>query len=198
MTSPASPFGTNSSSMSPISSSSSSNSERGSEGGNSSEHQGATASPPLPKSEESEKSEKSKRKEGKLRRLFRHYGAVAGVTYGGVYVATLASIYVLVRNDIIHTGDIMDLVNKLGVEEYLKKKDITLNAKTADFSLAWIATKLTEPLRLAFTISITPKIARMLGRAPPKEESTLQSMKKHYADAKESVKDARDSMKKSR
>ena len=33
---------------------------------------------------------------------------------------------------------------------------------------AWVATKLTEPARLALSVMITPKIARALGRAPPK------------------------------
>jgi hypothetical protein len=37
------------------------------------------------------------------------------------------------------------------------------------FMMAWLVTKLTEPLRLVVTVGITPRIARALGRAPPKE-----------------------------
>ncbi len=40
------------------------------------------------------------------------------------------------------------------------------NSKAGTFLLAWLTTKLTEPVRLLVTILITPRIARMLGRFP--------------------------------
>jgi len=36
------------------------------------------------------------------------------------------------------------------------------------FALAWVTTKFTEPVRLLVTIMIVPRIARYLGRVPPK------------------------------
>jgi hypothetical protein len=43
-----------------------------------------------------------------------------------------------------------------------------VNSKTGSFVIAWVATKFTEPLRLAITLAITPRIARLVGRAPKK------------------------------
>lgn len=36
--------------------------------------------------------------------------------------------------------------------------------RASTFVLAWVATKFTEPIRLAITLAITPKVARMLSR----------------------------------
>lgn len=58
----------------------------------------------------------------------------------------------------------MTLAEDLGVAKYLELEHV--NSRTGSFLLAWIATKFTEPLRLAVTLAITPRIARFLGRAP--------------------------------
>lgn len=55
---------------------------------------------------------------------------------------------------------------ELGIAKYLEVEHV--NSKTGTFLLAWIATKFTEPLRLAVTLAITPRVARFFGRAPPK------------------------------
>ena len=61
--------------------------------------------------------------------------------------------------------DIQHLVDALGLAHYYEHID----PRKGDFAVAWLATKFTEPLRLALTAAITPTAARMLGRAPPKE-----------------------------
>lgn len=41
------------------------------------------------------------------------------------------------------------------------------NPHVANFAVAWLATKTTEPIRLGFTVVTVPRIARYLGRVPP-------------------------------
>ena len=53
-----------------------------------------------------------------------------------------------------------------------------LNPKTGQFGVAWVLTKLTEPLRLLVAVAITPRIARLLGRVP-KDEKFSESLAKH-------------------
>jgi len=59
----------------------------------------------------------------------------------------------------------MSLVDKLGMADHMPSD---VSPKSSSFLLAWVATKLTEPARAALTLIVTPKVARMLGRAPPK------------------------------
>lgn len=58
----------------------------------------------------------------------------------------------------------MTFAEDLGIAKYLEVERV--NAKTGTFLIAWIATKFTEPVRLAVTLAITPRIARFFGRAP--------------------------------
>ncbi|KAF1331723.1 Membrane protein, partial [Globisporangium splendens] len=74
--------------------------------------------------------------------------------YGFVYTVTLRLM------------SFVTLAEDLGIAKYLEVERV--NAKTGTFLLAWIATKFTEPVRLAVTLAITPRIARFLRRAPPK------------------------------
>lgn len=62
-------------------------------------------------------------------------------------------------------ADVMSLVDKLGMADHMPSD---VSPKSSSFLLAWVATKLTEPARAALTLIVTPKVARMLGRAPPK------------------------------
>uniref|UniRef100_M4BYX8 DUF1279 domain-containing protein n=1 Tax=Hyaloperonospora arabidopsidis (strain Emoy2) TaxID=559515 RepID=M4BYX8_HYAAE len=134
----------------------------------------------------------------RLKDLWRKYGAVAMGTYFSLYGAVLGSIYLAIDQGWVHTDtgrnsndkpsdenfDLVSTTNKfvkwaedLGIAQYLEVERV--NAKTGSFLLAWIATKFTEPLRLALTVAATPRIARFLGRAPklpPKTTGKLASM----------------------
>lgn len=44
---------------------------------------------------------------------------------------------------------------------------IERNPHVANFALAWVATKFTEPVRLLVTVGIVPKVGRFLGKKPP-------------------------------
>ena len=136
----------------------------------------------------------------RLKDLWRKYGVVAMGTYFSLYGAVLGSIYLAIDQGWVHTAtgrnsrkhekqsdedfDLVSTTNKfvnwaedLGIAQYLEVERV--NAKTGSFLLAWVATKFTEPLRLALTVAATPRIARFLGRAPklpPKTPGKLATM----------------------
>uniref|UniRef100_K3WLD2 DUF1279 domain-containing protein n=1 Tax=Globisporangium ultimum (strain ATCC 200006 / CBS 805.95 / DAOM BR144) TaxID=431595 RepID=K3WLD2_GLOUD len=125
----------------------------------------------------------------RLKDLWRKYGIVAIGTYFSMYGIVLGSIYVAIDQGWVRTAktsrgsdsdnadnndfNVVTATNKfvtfaedLGVAKYLEVERV--NAKTGTFLLAWVATKFTEPVRLAVTLAITPRIARFLRRVPPK------------------------------
>ncbi|CAI5730146.1 unnamed protein product [Hyaloperonospora brassicae] len=134
----------------------------------------------------------------RLKDLWRKYGVVAMGTYFSLYGAVLGSIYLAIDQGWVHTAtgrnsreheqqsdfDLVSTTNKfvkwaedVGIAQYLEVERV--NAKTGSFLLAWVATKFTEPLRLALTVAATPRIARFLGRAPklpPKTPGKLATM----------------------
>ncbi|GMF32626.1 unnamed protein product [Phytophthora fragariaefolia] len=65
------------------------------------------------------------------------------------------------------------IAEDLGIAQYLEVERVS--SKSGTFLLAWIATKFTEPVRLAVTIAVTPRIARFLGRAPKLPPKALRS-----------------------
>ena len=116
----------------------------------------------------------------KLKVLWKQYGGVAVVTYLSVYICTLSSVFVSLDLDIFNAAtfglDPNAAVKKFcDVVEYATGINtlpnyIRENPRVGTFALAWVMTKFTEPIRLGFTISIVPSIARFLGRAPPKKQ----------------------------
>uniref|UniRef100_H3GLJ1 DUF1279 domain-containing protein n=1 Tax=Phytophthora ramorum TaxID=164328 RepID=H3GLJ1_PHYRM len=122
----------------------------------------------------------------RLKDLWRKYGVVAIGTYLTMYGAVLGSVYLAIDQGWVRTNkrtsskgegqsdetfNLVTTTNKfvrfaedLGIAQYLEVERV--NSKTGTFLLAWIATKFTEPVRLALTIAVTPRIARFLGRAP--------------------------------
>ncbi|KAE8895025.1 hypothetical protein PF005_g909 [Phytophthora fragariae] len=133
---------------------------------------------------------------GRLKDLWRKYGVVAIGTYMSMYGVVLGSMYLAIDQGWVHTAkrssskgegqadesfNLVTTTNKfvkiaedLGIAQYLEVERV--NSKTGTFLLAWIATKFTEPVRLAVTLAVTPRIARFLGRAPklpPKVPRTI-------------------------
>nr|CCA16393.1 conserved hypothetical protein [Albugo laibachii Nc14] len=118
--------------------------------------------------------------------LWRKYGLVAIGTYFTMYGIVLGTIYISIENGLISKNrnvrsnkdtttdfDVVSTTNKMialaedyGLAKYLDVERV--NSKTGSFVIAWVATKFTEPIRLAITLAITPRIARFLGRAPKK------------------------------
>ncbi|EEY61676.1 uncharacterized protein PITG_02010 [Phytophthora infestans T30-4] len=142
----------------------------------------------------------------RLKDLWRKYGIVAIGTYLSMYGAVLGSMYLAIDQGWLRTNrrtsskgegqsdesfNLVATTNKwiaedLGIAQYLEVEQVS--SKTGTFLLAWIATKFTEPVRLALTIAVTPRIARFLGRAPklpPKAPGKIASMIKKQTASKE-------------
>jgi len=102
----------------------------------------------------------------KLQQLWHDYGFVGIGTYLGVYVCTLGTMYLAISSGVLGGDVVLWFVDKLGMADHFSTD---ISPKSSSFLLAWVATKLTEPPRLAVAVILTPYIARMLGRAPPKQ-----------------------------
>ncbi|KAG6617478.1 uncharacterized protein IUM83_02390 [Phytophthora cinnamomi] len=122
----------------------------------------------------------------RLKDLWRKYGVVAIGTYLSMYGVVLGSMYLAIDqgwvrtnkrtsskgegqpdesfNLVTTTNKFVKIAEDLGIAQYLEVERVS--SKTGTFLLAWIATKFTEPVRLAVTLAVTPRIARFLGRAP--------------------------------
>ncbi|ETK95787.1 hypothetical protein F441_01366 [Phytophthora nicotianae CJ01A1] len=147
----------------------------------------------------------------RLKDLWRKYGIVAIGTYLTMYGVVLGSMYLAIDqgwvrtnkrtnskgegqldesfNLVTTTNKFVKIAEDLGIAKYLEVEQVS--SKTGTFLLAWIATKFTEPVRLALTIAITPRIARFLGRAPklpPKAPGKIATMIKKQTASKEKPK----------
>jgi hypothetical protein len=97
---------------------------------------------------------------GRLRQAWNQYGWVAVGTYAGVYVGTLAGLTTLVSMDVIGAGGAIQLFRTLHIDSLI---DLDLiDPKLGDFALAWVLTKVVEPLRLVVSLSITPTVANVV------------------------------------
>ncbi|KAF4323030.1 hypothetical protein BBO99_00003411 [Phytophthora kernoviae] len=144
----------------------------------------------------------------RLKDLWRKYGIVAIGTYLSLYGAVLGSIYVAIDQGWVRTSkrrssregqeesfNLITTTNKfvkfaedMGIAQYLEVERV--NSKTGSFLLAWVATKFTEPVRLAVTLAVTPRIARFLGRAPKLPLKVSRSVKKELLNkAKQQLKE---------
>ncbi len=114
-------------------------------------------------------------KMGKLRLMVKRYGAVAVVTYLGVYVGTLGMLFAAVESGVnpfdygLDSGWLVEKATGM-LEGYSWSEPfveaIQNNPHAGNFAVAWILTKFTEPVRMLVTIAIVPRIARALGKAP--------------------------------
>lgn len=122
---------------------------------------------------------------GKLKLMVSRYGSVAIVTYLGVYVSTLALLYGAIESGLnpfdYGMGDSGSLVGKVTgmLEGYSWAEPIVesieKNPHVGNFAVAWILTKITEPVRALVTIAVVPRIARAVGKAPPKQPKQKSS-----------------------
>eukprot|EP00051_Salpingoeca_urceolata_P012995 m.162602 g.162602 ORF g.162602 m.162602 type:complete len:317 (+) comp17668_c1_seq1:342-1292(+) len=111
-----------------------------------------------------------------FRVLLKRYGAVFFGTYMAVYVSTLLLLYTgletgvllpkeMVQNPRAAVDKLVNLLEYIGFPDSIGKA-IRSNHAYTNLALAWVATKITEPLRMIIAIALTPKLARMFGRAP--------------------------------
>ncbi|CAK4703581.1 hypothetical protein LEN26_010557 [Aphanomyces euteiches] len=122
----------------------------------------------------------------KFKELWNKYGWVGVGTYLSVYVTTLGSMFVAIETGLLSTGapkegesedgngsfNIVSATNALtewtksvGLGSHFNVPEVS--PATGSFLIAWVATKFTEPIRLAVTLMITPRIARYLRARKP-------------------------------
>lgn len=127
--------------------------------------------------------------------MMRRYGPVLVGTYAGVYLTTLGTFFVGVQSGLLDPAYLFSLFGHVDageakntvdlVVDWMKNHTITepyvpfmeRNPYLANFAVAWIAVKFTEPIRAAISLGITPRVARALGYAskeddPVEEESS--------------------------
>mmetsp|Transcript_12451 Transcript_12451/g.19277 ORF Transcript_12451/g.19277 Transcript_12451/m.19277 type:complete len:301 (-) Transcript_12451:193-1095(-) len=131
--------------------------------------------------------------------MFQQYGPVFAGTYFAVYVTTLGSLFAGVDSGLIDPVTILSIGQSVGeatggattgdevatqkstvdmvvhlLEEYSFTSSwapvVQRNPHFANLAVAWVATKFTEPIRIALTMAVTPRLALYLGRVPLEEE----------------------------
>jgi hypothetical protein len=87
----------------------------------------------------------------KFKALLEAYGRVAVVVYFGIFLATLAGFAIAIS---------------FGIELESAKGGAGL------LMASWLATKLTQPLRIAGTLALTPLVAKMLNKKRPESQAS--------------------------
>jgi len=117
-----------------------------------------------------------------FREMVRQYGPVFVWTYGGVYISTLGIFFLGIDSGLVDPAYIVNYVSppvegdpiKSSVEVVVEVMDhyawtrpwvpfFERNPGLANFGIAWIAVKFTEPIRFGFTVAIVPRLARYFG-----------------------------------
>lgn len=128
-----------------------------------------------------EKSAKVARKGAKTaKEMLQQYGPVFVGTYMSVYFLTWGTLFLGMDSGLLDPVQIMGYIGS-GVEEgkstvhlvveYMEKYSWTKpyaaivekNPHFANLGVAWVTTKFTEPIRLAVTLGVVPKLARHFG-----------------------------------
>lgn len=98
-----------------------------------------------------------------VKKLFTSYGWFAVATYGGVYVGTLSTIFLLIRTGVWVPApfDVGAYLNAWSIKKaLLGDEPLNLPPALSDFLFAWLLTKTTEPVRLVVTIAAVPWLVR--------------------------------------
>jgi hypothetical protein len=116
----------------------------------------------------------------------KQYGPVFIGTYASIYIVTLCSVYIGVDSGTVDPVTLFSYLQEgEGIQESKSTADLVIsylqtyswtrpavpflerNPHFANLGVAWVATKLTEPIRLVVTMGIVPKLADYLGYLPP-------------------------------
>lgn len=116
----------------------------------------------------------------KAKELWNSYGYVALGTYFSLYVCTLGSFFICLDQDLLNAaafgldpvvaikkvcGIVENLTGYTTLPEYVKD-----HPQVGTLAIAWFMTKLTEPVRIALSLLVVPKIAKLFGmsaKMPP-------------------------------
>lgn len=128
--------------------------------------------------------------------MMRKYGPVFIGTYASVYLTTLGLLFGCVQSGAldpiylfslfgqVDTGEsqsIVDLVVEwMKNHSFTEKYASTVEEKPylANFAVAWIAVKFTEPIRAAVAIGLTPRVARFIGHQKEEDDEETSEEEK--------------------
>lgn len=119
--------------------------------------------------------------------MMKKYGPTFVATYLSVYVGNLSLFYLGIASGMLDpvmmigyvTGNHEEVRSTaIVVSELLEKYTITApfaetvkeKPNLANFAVAWISTKFTEPIRMGVSVAIVPSVARYFGTIPKTEE----------------------------
>jgi hypothetical protein len=132
--------------------------------------------------------------------MLRRYGHVFVITYLLIYVLALGLVFIGVESGVL---DPVVLFRWLGLHDdgaastveavanWMKNhhvtspyaKYVTNNSSVANFVVAWIAVKFTEPVRIGLALAVTPRVAGYFGRnADVDEEESTAAETTHGSD----------------
>eukprot|EP00919_Chromeraceae_sp_WS-2016_P041556 GHVR01099023.1.p1 GENE.GHVR01099023.1~~GHVR01099023.1.p1 ORF type:complete len:262 (+),score=46.84 GHVR01099023.1:1-786(+) len=102
----------------------------------------------------------------KLKNLWGKYGWLTVSTYFSVYVGTLCSFYTAISSGYFTANHAKKMVKQFSFLHDRVDPSTLDNVETVKgrFLIAWVATKLVEPLRAGVTIALIPWLARVLQR----------------------------------
>lgn len=139
----------------------------------------------------------------------KQYGPVFVGAYFSLYVATLGGLYAGVDSGLIDPLTLFSYINGGGameeskstahlIVEYLDHYALTRpavpflekNPHFANLGVAWVATKLTEPVRLVVTMAVVPRLADYLGFVPKKSEDEDDELQEEATDNESTTQEA--------
>lgn len=97
----------------------------------------------------------------KVKEFVRKYGILGVVLYFGIYFANIALFYVMLESGLFKKEEIITKLKNWGMDKHFDLDKLIAGKKTS-FAIAWIMTKMTEPIRMFLTITIVPFLSRRL------------------------------------
>jgi hypothetical protein len=131
--------------------------------------------------------------------MIRQYGPVFIGTYATVYFTTLGTLFLGIDSGLLDPANLLHMLQGTVAEGGETPKStvhmvvnilehyswtapyapiVEKNPHVANLAVAWIAIKFTEPIRLAFTLAIVPRLARYFGfvvKKVPEDEGEVHS-----------------------
>lgn len=97
--------------------------------------------------------------------LFKKYGVVGVCVYLGIYFVAVAGFFVAASSGWLTADQVKQWVSTFHLEGHINGSTLDrVDTVGGRLLVAWIATKVIEPLRLLLAVTVTPSVARFLRR----------------------------------
>eukprot|EP01066_Platyproteum_vivax_P004709 Platyproteum_vivax@DN16061_c0_g1_i1.p1 len=120
--------------------------------------------------------------------LWKQYGWIGVGTYVTVYVGTVFGLFYLVSMGIFTADDAKKVVEYWHLQNHINLNSLSgVDSAWGRFLVAWVLTKVCEPIRAVVSIGLTPLVAKLI-RKPAVIASLNQTKAKMMAAGRRSVK----------